>query len=142
MLSQLCYNKNLEVDVENKKLDEIFSDWLTGRLTFRPFIEYNKELDLIYTIVEDCSTTEEVVKGTCLSLLRRNHEEEGKKNYVGFEIWGARQFSKHYGMPTDGQIRVSDILLKMSEVDKLAMPAILDVAIPTLADYQIDIVHL
>lgn len=127
--------------MENQTLDEIFSGWLTGRLAFRPCITYSDELDMISVIVEDCSTTEEFIKGTHLSLLRRNHEEDGKKNYVGFEVWGAKEFSTLCGLPTNGEIRVSDILIKMSEMDKLAMPAILDVAIPTLTDNHINIVH-
>ncbi len=107
---------------------------------FEPTIFYQKELDRIEVIVADCSITEKPVGSVTsnLVLLERNHVEDGALIHVGFHVEGARHFCKTHGLPFQGKVRVSEILMRMSELRPETMPAILDIAIPILVDNNID----
>ena len=119
-------------------LDRLFTEWVSTKPEFSPLAYYIKDLDTVIVLSEDCSTTVQHVAGTLISLHHLNHEEMGKRNYVGFEVECAKEFCQCNGVPFGEKIDLVSVLQKMADTNKAAAPAILDVAIPLVEDNNID----
>jgi hypothetical protein len=121
-------------------IDRLFLEWMRTKPDFSPHAYYIEALDKVIVVVEDCSTHEEHIKGSSISLHRRNYEVDGKRNYVGFEIDGVQDFCKYHQICFGEKMDLSSILKKMAETNAKALPAILDVAIPMIEDDNINTV--
>lgn len=126
--------------MDTEVLDRLFTEWVATKPEFSPYAYYIDTLDTLIVMVEDCSTTEERVTRTSISLLRRNDEVIGKRNYIGFEVSGIKKFCRQNGIPFGKDMNLVQILRKMADLNKLAVPAILDIAIPLVEDNNIELV--
>lgn len=110
---------------------------LMGEGSFVPFAIYNKSLDWIWVQVADCSVTEVYISSGFV-MLERNHTENGQRTNIGFHIEGARMFCRENNLPMDGVVSIRGILDCMQKLDPKVRPAILDVTLPMLEEYELD----
>ena len=77
---------------------------------FRPCAFFDDRLDCIRVIARDCSVLETRINPTLTVLEDNYYEENGKKQYVGFTIKGARHFCAEHGFDLHGPIDISELL--------------------------------
>lgn len=131
---------------DEKRLAVLLRDFFGESVgNFKPCAIYNRNLDTISVLIEDCSVTEVPVTPTSLLILHeRNYDEDGRPieqpqvTHVGFSIESAQRFSRTHGLPHAGKVRISDILKRLSEIEKETVPAILDIVMPMILEHHLD----
>ncbi len=116
--------------MDTEVLYRLFAERVAIKPEFFPQAYYIDALDTLVVVEDDCSTTLEHVTGTQISLHIRNHEVRGKRNHVGFEVGGIKKFCRQNGIPFGEEMDLVQILRKMADLNKVAVPAIFDIAIP------------
>lgn len=119
-------------------LDELFANWAKTKPDFTPHAYYIKDLDKLIVVTEDCSAVEVAICDTLISLRCRTHEEYGKRNHVGFEVDCIQRFCRINKIRFGRKMDLVQILKKIAEEYTKASPAILEVAIPLVEDYNIN----
>lgn len=92
----------------NEESMPVLGDLLSAMPEFTPFAYYDKHLDCIRVQIRDCSITEERVN-RIFTVLKPNHCDIGPE-YVGFNIKGIRHLFNQMKLPTEGVMRLTDII--------------------------------
>ena len=123
-----------------REVEVLETELATIRKSFKPFIQYDEELDCIRVVTADCSVTEVQLQNSPLVLLERNHIEDGQARFIGFHIEGGRKLCKENDLKSKGLVSVSDILLFISlkNSQPRVKAAIREIANPILQDNHID----
>src|SRR5258708_4417755 len=82
----------------------------TKGAAFRPCAFFDEMLDCIRVVTRDCSVLEERISPRVTVLLDNYYPEEGRSQYVGFTIKGARHFCKDNNIPIGAPIRITTLL--------------------------------
>lgn len=77
--------------------------------TFRPRAFFDRRLDCIRVIAQDCSILEERVNDK-ITVLLDNHAGPTDNPFVGFTIKGAGHFCQSMGWPVDAPIAMTDFM--------------------------------
>ena len=80
---------------------------------FRPYCDFDPELDLIEMLSRDCSFTDHLIN-RCLSILTDNHPEPRQNVLVGFRIWGFKSYCFARGISVVKEI---DLACVLQEID-------------------------
>ena len=134
----LDYAGKISTEELLKRVRTIFQE-IGSAGEFKPVAYYDKMLDVIRVITADCSVTEVRITPT-LTLLERNHIENGQARYVGFCIEAVSAFCEDMGLPAREPVKISKILevLQDSKIADKAKGAIREVAVPILEDNGLD----
>jgi hypothetical protein len=77
---------------------------------FRPCAFFDDRLDCIRVIARDCSVLEERINDRVTVMIDNHYPANGRKQYVGFVIKGARHFCHQQGLNLSKSIKITALL--------------------------------
>jgi hypothetical protein len=81
-----------------------------GLVAFRPCAFFDERLDCIRVIARDCSVMEERINDRVTVLIDNYYPGQGRKQYVGFTIKGAKHFCREHGWNASRSVKMTAFL--------------------------------
>ncbi|MFZ1220417.1 MAG: hypothetical protein WAO00_14070 [Chthoniobacterales bacterium] len=113
----------------------------TEPATFRPVAYYDSHMDCIRIELRDCSITERRFDEV-LTVLYDNYPEVNQHDRAGLMIKGVKHLFKELNLPTEGIVKVTEVLDKLAEkypnvVDKEVCRVVADIELTVDLDEAI-----